>query len=53
MNLFVVEDKFTKQPRSVLFRNLGGMRFKDVNEEVGLPDDIHGLGLAVADITTI
>ena len=50
LDLFVVEDKFTKNPRSVLFKNLGDLKFKDVNAEVGLPDDLFGLGLAVADI---
>lgn len=50
LDLFVVEDKFTPKPRSVLLRNLGGMKFKDVTVEVGLPEDIFGLGLAVADL---
>jgi hypothetical protein len=50
LDLFVVEDKFIKGPRSVLYRNLGKLTFKDVNAEVGLPDDIFGLGLAVADV---
>lgn len=50
LDLFVVEDKFTPKPRSALFRNLGGMKFKDVTVEVGLPEDIFGLGHAVADL---
>jgi hypothetical protein len=50
LDLFIVEDKFIKNPRSVLFKNQGGLKFVDVNKEVGLPDDIFGLGLAVADI---
>lgn len=50
LDLFVVEDKFTKNPRSVLFRNLGHLKFEAANDAAGLPDDIFGLGLAVADI---
>ena len=50
LDLFVVEDRFTKNPRSVLFKNLGGLKFRDANAEAGLPDDIFGLGLAVAEI---
>lgn len=50
LDLFVVEDRFTRQPRSVLFRNEGNLRFRDVNKEVGLPDDVFGLGFAVADL---
>jgi hypothetical protein len=50
LDLFVVEDTFTKKPRSALFRNKGGLRFEDVTKAVGLPEDIFGLGLAVADL---
>ncbi len=50
LDLFVVEDRFTKDPRSVLFRNLGGLKFQDANRSAGLPDDLFGLGLAVADV---
>lgn len=50
LDLFVVEDKFTRRPRSALLRNLGRMKFRDVSAEAGLPGDIHGLGLAVADL---
>lgn len=50
LDLLVVEDKFTRAPRSVLLRNLGGLKFQDVTNEVGLPADIFGLGLAVADV---
>jgi len=50
LDLFVVEDKFIKGPSCRLFRNLGDMKFKDVTTEVGLPEDIYGLGLAVADL---
>jgi hypothetical protein len=50
LDLFVVEDRFVSKPRSVLLRNKGNLQFEEVNSEVGLSDDIFGLGLAVADI---
>ncbi len=50
LDLLVLEDRFIKEPRSLLFRNLGGMKFEEANEEAGLPDDLFGLGLAVADV---
>ena len=53
LDLFVVEDIFVgkgRKPRSALLRNLGNLKFTDVTKEVGLPEDIHGLGLAVADL---
>ena len=50
LDLLVVEDTFTKASRTTLFRNLGDLRFADVNAEVGLPDGVFGLGLAVADL---
>lgn len=50
LDLLVLEDFFTKAPRSVLFRNLGGMKFEEANGEAGLPDNIFGLGLAVGDV---
>lgn len=46
LDLLVIEDRFTKNPRSRLFRNLGGMRF----EEKPLPEGLFGLGCAVADV---
>ena len=50
-DLLVVEDRFRGgTPRSALFRNLGGMKFADVTKAAGLPEDIFGLGLAVADL---
>jgi hypothetical protein len=50
LDLFVVEDKFRKGSRSTLFRNLGGLRFEDANQKAGIPEDVFGLGLAVADL---
>jgi enediyne biosynthesis protein E4 len=50
LDLFVIEDRFTPNPRSTLFRNLGALKFKDVTREAGLPENLFGLGLAVADL---
>lgn len=50
LDLFLVEDPFTRSPRSVLLRNGGGLKFTDVTREVGLPEDLCGTGLAVADL---
>jgi hypothetical protein len=36
--------------RTALFRNLGNLKFQDVTREAGLPEDLYGLGLAVADV---
>lgn len=47
-DLFVAEDRFAGET-SVLFRNEGGLHFADVSEEAGIPDGVHGLGVAVAD----
>jgi hypothetical protein len=51
LDLLVVEDRFRRPPsRTTLFRNQGGMRFLDVTKAAGLPEDMFGLGLAVADL---
>jgi len=50
LDLLVVEDRFTKQPGSALFRNLGGLRFEDATRKAGLSSDVFGLGLAVGDV---
>jgi hypothetical protein len=50
LDLFIVEDRFIKGPRSVLLRNKGNLQFEDVTMAAGLPEDIYGLGLAVADL---
>jgi hypothetical protein len=34
----------------VLFKNLGSLRFEDANSALGLPEDVFGLGCAVADL---
>lgn len=50
LDLLVIEDTFVRDSSTRLFRNLGGMKFEDMTERAGLPDDLFGLGLAVADI---
>ena len=53
LDLLVIEDLFVgrgRKPRSVLLRNKGNLRFEDVTRAAGLPEDIYGLGLAVADL---
>ena len=37
--------------RSWLFRNAGNLKFEEASEAAGLPTNIHGLGVAVADLT--
>jgi enediyne biosynthesis protein E4 len=50
LDLLVVEDRFTPRPRTTLFRNEGELKFRDVTKEHGLPENIFGLGIAVADV---
>ena len=47
-DLFITEDRYTGGS-SVLLRNEGGLRFRDVTSEAGIPEGVHGLGVAVAD----
>jgi enediyne biosynthesis protein E4 len=50
LDLLVIEDKFTAKPRTALFRNEGDLKFRDVTKVVGLPENLFGLGAAVADL---
>ncbi|MCA9079334.1 MAG: CRTAC1 family protein [Planctomycetaceae bacterium] len=50
LDLLLIEDRFRKDPRSVLLKNCGDMRFDDVTAAAGLPNDLFGLGHAVADL---
>ncbi|MGH9051024.1 MAG: FG-GAP repeat domain-containing protein, partial [Acidimicrobiia bacterium] len=50
LDLFLVEDRF-RGGSSVLLRNEGGFRFSDVTADAGLPDDVHGLGVAAAELS--
>jgi enediyne biosynthesis protein E4 len=50
LDLLVIEDRFTPKPRTTLFRNEGALKFRDVTKELGLPENVFGLGVAVADV---
>lgn len=49
LDLFIAEDRFSGGS-SVLLRNLGDLRFEDATSAAGIPADVHGLGLATADL---
>ncbi len=49
LDLFLVEDRWSGSS-SALFRNDGGLRFTEQTRAAGLPDDVFGLGLGVADL---
>ncbi|HSJ82174.1 MAG TPA: CRTAC1 family protein, partial [Acidimicrobiia bacterium] len=49
-DLFIAEDRFSGGS-SVLLRNLGGLGFEDATAAAGIPTGVHGLGVAVADLT--
>jgi hypothetical protein len=49
LDLFIAEDRYAGGS-SVLLRNEGGLHFSDVTLEAGIPDHVHGLGVAVADL---
>ncbi|MGH7565624.1 MAG: FG-GAP-like repeat-containing protein [Gemmatimonadota bacterium] len=51
LDLFIVADNLRGRGPTVLLRNQGGLRFADVTAAAGLPLDIHGLGLAIGDVT--
>lgn len=54
LDLLVLQDKGVlpedRVPGVKLFRNLGGFKFEDVTRRAGLPDDLWGTGVAVADL---
>jgi enediyne biosynthesis protein E4 len=49
LDLFVAEDRRTGGS-SALLRNAGGLRFIDATSAAQLPGDVHGLGVAAADL---
>ncbi|CAN5826554.1 hypothetical protein BH20GEM1_BH20GEM1_02500 [soil metagenome] len=51
LDLLIVADNLRGSGPTVLLRNQGGLRFADVTAAAGLPLDIHGLGLAIGDVT--
>jgi len=50
LDLFVLEDRFGRNPRSRLCRNLGAFRFADMTSAVGIPEGLFGLAVAIADL---
>jgi hypothetical protein len=48
-DLFIAEDSFSGGS-GVLLRNRGGLTFEDATQAAGLPPDLHGLGVSVADL---
>ncbi len=48
LDIFVVVDQYAGEG-SRLFRNEGGLEFEDVTSGAGLPTDVVGLGVVVAD----
>jgi hypothetical protein len=49
-DLYIAEDRFTNGS-SVLLRNNGDLGFENATEAAGLPTDVHGLGIGVADLS--
>jgi hypothetical protein len=50
LDLLVLEDRFGRRARTRLCRNLGGFTFEDVTRKAGLPVDLFGLDVAIADV---
>jgi enediyne biosynthesis protein E4 len=51
LDLFVGECFFQGgQSRTRIYRNLGGLKFEDVSQQVGLPAELTGFGVAAADV---
>jgi hypothetical protein len=50
LDLMLIEDRFGPPARSRLCRNLGNFRFVNATAAVGLPDNLFGLDVAVADV---
>lgn len=48
-DLILVEDRWTGGSTAV-YRNLGDLRFEDATRRFGFPSDVHGLGIATADL---
>jgi hypothetical protein len=51
LDLFVVADALRGSGPSVLLQNLGEFQFRDASADAGIAGDVHGLGLAVGDVT--
>jgi hypothetical protein len=54
LDLLVVQDRLVEKDGKVhgsrLFRNRGNFQFEDVTTKVGLPEDLWGFGIAIADV---
>ena len=54
LDLLVLQDRIINRDSKVygsrLYHNLGNHKFEDVTTRVGLPEDLWGLGIAVADL---
>jgi hypothetical protein len=50
LDLFVLGGFHVPGP-TVLLKNMGGFHFQDATATAGIPTDIHGLGLAIGDVT--
>jgi hypothetical protein len=49
VDLFILEDHYAGG-NSRLYRNVGDLHFEDATAAAGLPDGIHGLGIATGDV---
>ncbi len=53
LDLLIIQDKFQKSEAtssSILLKNNGNLKFQDVTVEAGIPNDLFGLGVAIADL---
>lgn len=50
LDILLVEDRFGGDRSSMLLRNEGGMVFSDVSQAAGIPEGLHGLGIATSDL---
>lgn len=53
LDLLIVRDRFKQKQSfssSALLKNRGSFKFQDVTAEAGLPRDLYGLGVAIADL---
>jgi hypothetical protein len=50
LDVMLVEDRFSAGS-SVLLHNDGDLRFSDATTDSGMPGNVHGLGVATADLT--
>lgn len=49
LDIVLVEDRWSGGSTAV-FRNEGGLRFRDATSDLGLPTDVFGLGLGIGDL---